>query len=283
MQLARQLGLNVELCIAAAALHDIGHPAGGHTGEQVLFERTGRRFQHHVFSLSLAEIFGLNLLKEVMECSFYHKSGGENLAAPQGKPQEYGIVRLADKISYCPWDMFDSIANGYLGKEEVRCISRNSLGRDIFEILGQNAMTWIWTLTRAAVKESAEAHRVRFSEKSGEIYAALKESRRIVFERVHPKIHWGSLRAQLEMAYDKIERSFPEIRDVAPIVAYITDQELVELTKLIENEPKDKHLSLEYLKAQGFGFSELIERIKRIKRMGEDTSLVYYQSLGNAS
>ena len=281
MQLARQLGLNVELCIAAAALHDIGHPAGGHVGEEVLYERTGcrRHFQHHVFSLCLAELFGLNLLREVMECALHHKSGGKSLMSPSGKPQEYGIVRLADKISYSPWDMFDSISNGYLTHEQVIQISQQDKdlgGRSIFDILGNQPMEWIWTLTRAAVKESAEAHRVRFSEASGETYAAFKEARRIVYELVHPQIYWGSMKAQLNMAYEKIEMSFPDIEDIVPIVAYITDQELVDLTRLIENEPKTKPLDLKYLEASGFGFCKLIRRLYDV---GSQSPMIYYQSL----
>ena len=196
--------------------------------------------------------------------------------APDGKPQEYGVLRLADKISYSPWDIFDSIQNGYLTQEQIAEISKKKLGQSVFNILGYKPMDWIWTLTRASVKESAEAHRVRFSERSGEIYAAYEEARRIVYEEVHPKIYWGSLKAQLQMAYEKIEISFPDIDDVVPIVAYITDQELVELTKIIENEPKNKPLSIDNLRTHGFGFCELIDKVREI---GSSSKLIYYQSI----
>jgi hypothetical protein len=78
------------------------------------------------------------------------------------------------------------------------------------------------------------------------------------------------------MAYDKLEMSFRDIEDIVPVVAYITDQELVQLTRLIESEPKTKPLDLAYLQAQGFGFCKLIERMRAV---GPGSHLVYYQPL----
>jgi len=272
IQMARQLGLNVDLCMAAAALHDVGHPGGGHVGEEMLFKLSGRRFEHHIFPLSLADVFGLNLLKEVMSCALAHKSGGRKLEQPKGKPQEYGIVRIADKISYCPWDLFDSINNGYLTEDFVREYTRRELGEDIFSILGKQPIEWIWTLLSAAVKESAEAHRVRFSECSGIIYSAYQVIRKLVYEEVHKNINQGTLEKQFEMVYEKIALSFPKL-DTVPIVAYITDQELGRLAMVIESEPKNKFLLKENLKAQGFGFVELIELMEE---RGFDPHTLYY-------
>ena len=121
LQLARQLGLNAELCMAGAAMHDVGHAAGGHVGEKLMYGFSGRRFNHHIFSLSLVEMFGLNILREVQLCSFYHKSGGKKLMAPTGRPQEFGIVRISDKLAYTAWDLFDSIENMIDPKNWTTC------------------------------------------------------------------------------------------------------------------------------------------------------------------
>ena len=198
--------------------------------------------------------------------AFYHKCGGGNLVTPQGKPQEYGIVRVADKISYSPWDLFDSIANGYIRKEEVP--------KELFDILGQDAMEWITRLVKAVVRESAEAHRVQFTEKSGELYHAFKKSRDFVYERVHEKIDWTILEAQMSMSFEKIMTSFPEIDPVA-VLGYITDVELGRLTSLIESQPKNIKLTVEDLKKLGFGFYEIIEILMADNF---DPSALYYNS-----
>ena len=267
MQLSKQMGLNMELCMASAAMHDIGHPAGGHVGEKVLFELSGKAFEHHIFSLSLAEMFGLNLLREVLLGSLYHKTKGGVLETPKGMPEEFGVIRLADKLSYCPWDFFDSINNGYLSKQ-----SKNV--QDVINILGEKPMDWILNLTNVAVRESSEAHQVRFTEKSGDIYYAYKEAVNIVREEVHHNINWDSLRSQIALCYHTFEESFPNI-DPVPAIAYITDTELIQLSGLIESRPKNKRLDLEELKLLGFGFCELID-IMSAEDFDED--LLYYQS-----
>ncbi len=266
IQLARQLGLNSELCMAAAAMHDVGHPAGGHIGEEILYEFSQRQFNHHIFSLSLVEMFGLNILKEVQLCAFYHKSGGKKLMAPDGKPQEFGIVRIADKLAYTAWDLFDSIANGYFPKEEVP--------GHIFDILGFDSMSWMNTMVQACVRESASAHRVQFSEQSGDVYKAYKEARDLVYTKVHPEIDWSTLRAQLGMCYQWVSDAFPDL-DPVPIVAYMTDIEVSNLAKDLEGLPKKSKISIEVLKDRGYGFVELIEIMRHEKF---DPSTLYYTS-----
>jgi len=263
-QLAKQLGLNADLCIAAAALHDLGHAPGGHIGEELLFKLSGRRFQHHIFSLSLSEIFDMNLLYEVMSCALYHKSGGKKLKAEEGFPQEYGIVRIADKISYCPWDLFDSINNGFISIKDIDPF--------IIDTLGNNPIQWLWSLIQAIIKESAEAHNVQFTEASGDIFKAYKQTRSIVYEKIHKTIQWTTLKAQIEMVYEKIALSFPDI-DPVVIVAYITDQELAKLSNLIESEPINKSLKLSDLNKFGFGFTEIIDIIRKKSSISD---IIYY-------
>jgi len=268
MQLAKQMGLNMELCMASAAMHDIGHPAGGHVGEEELYKLSKKQFKHHIFSLSLAEMFGLNLLREVLLGSYYHKRGKENkLETPPGLPEEYGVIRIADKLSYVPWDFFDSIKNGYLSENSNHV-------KELINILGKEPMDWILKLTNAAVRESSEAHQVRFSEKSGEIFQAYQKALNIVRDEVHENINWESLRSQIKICYNKIQDSFSKI-DPVPVIAYITDTELIQLTGLIESRPKNKLLDLKELKLLGFGFCELIDIMTA---EDFDDSSLYYES-----
>jgi len=259
-QIARQLGLNVDLCMAMAAMHDIGHPVGGHVGEDVLSELAGQRFEHHIFSLSLVDIYGLNVMSEVQVGAFHHKSGGRNLVAPRGCPQEFGIVRIADKIAYAPWDLFDSLRNGFLLRSEIP--------ERIFSTLGDNPMRWIQTLVEAAVIESARFHRVQFSEASGDIFHAFKEARELVYTKVHPQIEWAGFRQQMHLCHRHLAESLERLAetqnleraiDPIPVLAFLTDHELNQLTSIIESRPSSRILDFREMSERGMDFPEIVD------------------------
>ena len=266
MRLAKRLGLNVDLCAAMGALHDLGHPAGGHIGERLLYELSGNRFKHQIFSLSLAEIFELNLLREVQVGAFYHKSGGKKLMAPPGRPQEFGVIRIADKVTYVPWDIFDSIDNGYIKKGDVP--------KEVFKILGNDPFEWIETMIEAIIRESAEFQHVQFTEHSGEIYDAYCKAHELVQEKVHPNIHWNVFEASMKLCYDIIKENFPTL-DPVPIVAYMTDFEVEQFSNYIISRPVHHKLTLNELEMRGFGFSEII---KKLTDKNFDPKRLYYAS-----
>ena len=270
LQIARQLGLNAEMCMAIGALHDIGHPAGGHIGEQILYKLSGKRFKHHIYSLSLADIFKFNLLKEVQVGAFYHKSGGKSLTTPPGKPQEYGVVRIADKICYTPWDLFDSIKNGYLKQKNIPSF--------IFDTLGHEPFEWIQTMIKSAVSESAEAYNIQFTKRSGDIFKAYEMARQITFKQVHPQIRWELLEVDMTLCYEIIQRSFPQLDTVA-IMAYMTDAEVASIARLVERRPKGALLTFAECDNQGFGF---IEIIKLLQQPDFDSNSLYYTSAKGA-
>ncbi|MFT4927587.1 MAG: hypothetical protein ACI8WB_003700 [Phenylobacterium sp.] len=265
MQLARQLGLNVELCAAIAALHDIGHPAGGHVGEEVLKELSGFPFKHHIFSLSLADIFSLNLLKEVQVGAFYHKTGGGKLRIPKQRPQEYGVVMIADKICYCAWDLFDAINNGYIDESDVP--------KDLHAVLGKEPLDWLQSFIKAVVLESALMHSIQFTELSGKIFTLYKDIRKLIFEHVHKQIRWDSLYADLKLCYDAISTGFADL-DPVPIVAYMTDDEVTQVARMTERLPKTKVPTIEDYDAAGLSFADFI----RLLRSDEvsDKDVFYY-------
>lgn len=253
MQLARQLGLNVELCAAIAALHDIGHPAGGHVGEEVLRKLSGRAFKHHVFSLSLADIFSLNLLKEVQVGAFYHKTGGGKLRIPDRRPQEFGVVMIADKICYTAWDLFDAMDNDYIKESDV--------SRRCFDVLGNEPLDWIQAFIKTVVLESAQMHSIQFTEESGEIFELYKQAKTLILENVHTQIRWDSLKADISTCYEAIKKGFPDL-DPVPIVAYMTDDEVDRVARMMERRPKSKVPDLAEYKREGLNFCDIIEKFQ---------------------
>lgn len=265
MQLARQLGLNVELCAAIAALHDIGHPAGGHVGEMVLKELSGLPFKHHIFSLSLADIFSLNLLKEVQIGAFYHKTGGGKLRIPKQRPQEYGVVMIADKICYCAWDLFDALNNGYINAADIPA--------EVNTLLGQGPLNWIQSFIKAVVLESASMHSIQFTELSGEIFTLYTKIKRLIFDHVHTQIRWNSLRADLSLCYEAISQGFPDL-DPVPIVAYMTDDEVAQVARMTERLPKQAVPSISDFDNAGLSFADFI----RLLRSGRvpNSDIFYY-------
>lgn len=252
-QIAQQLGLNIELCMAIAALHDIGHPAGGHIGEEIIYELSNKKFKHHIFSLSLSELFSMNLLKEVQVGAFYHKTGGGKLQTPRNKPEEYGVVRVADKVSYVPWDFFDSIRNGF--------ITENHETQLIMKVLGKTPLEWINKLIKAIVVESASMYKVSFTEYSKDIFFAFKEARNIIYNHVHKEIKWDLLRSEYTLVFESIKKSFPDI-DPVPIIAYMTDNELIRIAQLSESRAKNHKLSYNDYLSQGFGFLDIVDLLK---------------------
>lgn len=251
-RIATELGLNVNLCTAAAALHDIGHPPGGHVGEEELTKLSGRVFQHHVFSLSLSQIFDLDLLKETQLCSLYHKSGGAALIAEDGVPDEFAVLRIADKLSYTPWDIYDSVDNGFLARSEIAKFE---------DILGEKPFDWLQTLIGATIEESKEKLTVSFTSDSGEIYHAFKEARDLVYDKVHPQLNWNQFKFNLKTVYEKIAEDFQGY-DPVPIVAFMTDWEIETISKAIDEKKKDYVLTKEYLTSIRIDGIKILEKLE---------------------
>ena len=263
-QISRQLGLNTELSMAIAALHDIGHPAGGHMGEKFLSKLSKKKFEHHIFSPSLAELFSMNLLEEVRIGASYHKSHGGKLQIPPEKSQEFGVVRIADKIAYVAWDFYDSVRNGFIRKEDIP--------NSIYETLGKMPLDWINTFIKAVVIESASLYNVSFSSFSKKIFDAFETAKNLIFNRVHNIIEWERLETDYNLVFEGIKRSFPDL-DPVPIVAYMTDIELIKVANIFEALPKKSIVKIDQFLEQGFGFVDMINILKDIPK---DDSKIYY-------
>ena len=138
-QVARALGLNVDLAETLALVHDIGHPPFGHAGERALdrcLQQHGLGFDHNLHALRIVESFeqryaghrGLNLTLVTREGIIKHSRDysaashpelGEYLLEEQ-PPLEAQIIDLADEIAYLTADLDDGVESGLLEISHIR-------------------------------------------------------------------------------------------------------------------------------------------------------------------
>ncbi len=125
--LARSLGLNEDLVEALALVHDVGHPAFGHSGEQILDEmmKDHGGFEHNHQGLRIVEVLekkypdfdGINLSWEVREGIIKHnceyaKTIGHKYDPEKAPLLEVQVVNLADEIAYNSHDLDDGLSSG---------------------------------------------------------------------------------------------------------------------------------------------------------------------------
>ena len=132
--LARNLCLNEDLVEALALVHDVGHPAFGHSGEQILntlmVDHGG--FEHNRQGLRIVEVLekkyphfdGLNLSYEVREGIIKHTMVYDKSVSHQYQPEkapllEVQIVDIADEIAYNSHDLDDGLSSGLFTLKEL--------------------------------------------------------------------------------------------------------------------------------------------------------------------
>jgi dGTPase len=120
---ARALRLNEDLTEAIGLGHDLGHPAFGHIGEDVLddclrarFDRGFRHFEHSLRVVDVLELDGrgLNLCDDVRDGIARHSG-----RAPLPRTLEGRIVRLVDRVAYINHDIDDALRAGVLREEQL--------------------------------------------------------------------------------------------------------------------------------------------------------------------
>jgi len=83
--------INLNLCMAGALGHDIGHTPYGHEGERVLSKLEGKEFKHYIFSVIVAQSIerkgkGLNLTAATLETILNHSSGDKEMTINKQQP-----------------------------------------------------------------------------------------------------------------------------------------------------------------------------------------------------
>ena len=105
--IGRKLRLNEDLIEAIALAHDLGHTPFGHAGEKaldkVLYEKTGRHFNHNIQSVRiLTELFPNNISMQVLDGVAGH-NGEEPLKCTRPHPRKTYEEFLSD-IEACYTD-----------------------------------------------------------------------------------------------------------------------------------------------------------------------------------
>ncbi len=228
--IADQLGLNESLCMAIAAGHDMGHTPYGHLGEEKLAKLSGKKFQHNVFGVVIAQHIergglGLNLAFETLEGILKSSRGAGKLSVDENVPHEYTAAMFADKISYTFADLNDAIRNRYLKK--VPPVAKK---------LGWDQRTRTTKVVEALVAESKEKDAVSFSK--GEVYEQFEELRSFMYKNVYHEINTYLHKGIVEGIYhffsndSKFKEKFPSL-DPVIATALLTDKEADEFSGIL--------------------------------------------------
>jgi dGTPase len=175
---ARALRLNEDLTEAIGLGHDLGHPAFGHIGEDVLDDclrqHFGRGFRHYEHSLRVVDVLeldgqGLNLCEDVRDGIARHSG-----RAPLPVTLEGRIVRLVDRVAYINHDIDDALRAGVLREEE--------LPGEPIAVLGDTGPRRIDALVHDLVEHSEVAGDIVQGEEVG---GAMDRLRTFMFDHVY--------------------------------------------------------------------------------------------------
>lgn len=129
--LARNLGINEDLCEAIALAHDLGHTPFGHAGEYTLdaiMSHFGDHFEHNEQSKRIVEMLekqfpdfdGLNLTWETRDGLAKHQTlYDQKTKKIRGKTLEAQVVDLADEIAYHNHDLDDGLRSELFTEKDL--------------------------------------------------------------------------------------------------------------------------------------------------------------------
>lgn len=225
------LGLNEHLLEAIALLHDFGHSFCGHLGERLIGEFAGREFRHEVMSLVIAQKIaregrGLNLSYETLEGALNHSRAHGSLNPNPSKPQEYGVLVIADKLACVLSDLEEAIRQGHLSREKLP---------PEFFALGHSHSSRLFNCIFALIKESAEKQRISFSEsETAQQFEALRQWN---YHNFYYPLDNESIRVKIRndfrSAYPFLRDFFLEL-DYDPILVFalMNDKEILNIVKV---------------------------------------------------
>src|SRR3989344_5151201 len=262
MLIAKNLNLNVSLCEAIAAGHDIGHAPYGHYGEDFLTRFGGKEFRHNVNGVVIMQHVerrgkGLNLAYETLEGMLNHAYNGEQ-ARQNPEPQEYAVIRIADQIAYTFSDLNDAIIYNYLKEDKLpECALK----------LGNGQRQRLHNSLRALISESREKDKIEFREsKEAEYFRQVTEFMlNEVYRKINHSIH--------DIILGELCRFFSDNENalkVNPVllVSLLTDSEANAFGELLI---RSKDPSLEQIK--NFGIFEILPYIQNKKIDYTDSDL----------
>ena len=208
--IGRFLNLNEDLIEAISLGHDVGHTPFGHDGEKIistfLQEQGAGIFEHNVQSFRLfhdLEAYGkgLNLTAQVLDGIICHNGeilqnsyGCDRNKTPEKLLTEYReslkgtfkskdmvpmtlegcVMRISDVIAYVGRDIEDAII--------LKLVERESLPREVTEVLGNKNSTIVDSLIKDLVNNSIDKETLSFSPSVSE---ALKQLQKWNYENIY--------------------------------------------------------------------------------------------------
>ena len=208
--IGRFLNLNEDLIEAISLGHDVGHTPFGHDGERILSaflkEQGAGIFEHNVQSFRLfhnLEAYGqgLNLTAQVLDGIICHNGeilkneyGCNRNKTPELLLQEYRdsldgtleskamvpmtlegcVMRISDVIAYIGRDIEDAII--------LKLIDRESIPREVTEVLGNKNGEIVDTLIKDLVSNSIDKESLSFSP---EVFEALDQLKKWNYENIY--------------------------------------------------------------------------------------------------
>ncbi len=141
--IARAAGLNVDLAVAAALAHDVGHGPGGHPSEDAFAQYLDEGFDHAPWGADVV-LAPLNLCAPTLDAVRNH-----SWSRPAPGTAEGEVVAWADRIAYVCHDWEDAIAAGIVTDQDLpplvaqRCGTRRAqqIGAFISGVLDAVAQT----------------------------------------------------------------------------------------------------------------------------------------------
>jgi len=225
------LGLNSNLIKSILLGHDTGYPAGGHIGEQLISEKSGRYFGHEVMSVVLLQdVLRLNLSWETITGIKEHRSGnGGSVDNDSLTLEEYKLIRYCDKIAILS-DYDDALQRGFLTPAK--------LPAELL-LLGKNLEERWQNCLFALIKESANKGRASF--KDSEIAQRLNNLHRWAYPNFYKKVNSAADCQQdlkdLEEVYELLDGQRGLFNyDPLLCLAIMTDQELRKLARIARNK-----------------------------------------------
>ncbi|MFC1618161.1 HD domain-containing protein [Patescibacteria group bacterium] len=249
--IATRLDLNVNLCLAIAAGHDVGHVPYGHSGERVLTKFGGKKFHHSINSIVVLQHIarkskGLNLCFETLEGIKYHSKGSKELIATEDKPAEYAVVMFADKIAGILTDLNDAIRYSHLSEHDIPPCALK---------LGRNKRERMVAVINAIITESQQKNQMCFTD--SEEYENFRELTEFMYDFL-PKIDLSLQETILFKLCEYIsdEDAFTGV-DPVIVASLLTDTEADEFARLLL---ETRMPSIDQIK--NFGVFEILPYIK---------------------
>ncbi|MBU5486629.1 deoxyguanosinetriphosphate triphosphohydrolase [Clostridium sp. MSJ-8] len=219
------IGLNEILVEAIALGHDLGHVAFAHNGEAVLNDYLEEGFRHNEQSVRVVTKLenngrGLNLTEEVIDGILNHSGLRDSDDLGGAKTLEGKVVQYSDKIAYINHDIDDSI--------RARLLNRDSIPKDILEILGYNHSERINTLVMDIINNSLNNIKkgiVNIS-LSSEIDSAMRKLRKFMFKNVYLSEELKEERRKASFVLEQLLSYFEKnVEKLPPMYKNIAEEE----------------------------------------------------------